>query len=162
MAMVVPFDGSELSKTALVRAVQFDTVLDEGISVVSVIPRNNANYAEKKEWIESTEQFDLETISAHLREQVTDIAPEAEFHPLTVDRWARSGTISSKIRRFARDYQASIVFVGSENAGRIVNSISVGTAVAGDRAYDTMIVSHEGPTQITELEEKVPTEDILS
>lgn len=40
--VVVPFDGSGLSKSPLVRAAQFDTVLNEDIVAVSILPRINA------------------------------------------------------------------------------------------------------------------------
>jgi len=62
MTLVVPFDGGELSKTALVRAAQFDTVLDQGVVVVSVVPRNNKSYARKRGWINSDEPFNSEAI----------------------------------------------------------------------------------------------------
>jgi nucleotide-binding universal stress UspA family protein len=161
MSLVVPFDGSELSKTALVRAAQFDMVLDRGVVALSVIPRNNAVYARKKGWLGPNQSFDLDRITSHLQDSVHDIAPDAEFHAITVDRWARVGSIAKKIRRFARENETSIVFIGSENAGRIVQSISVGSSVATDRSYDTMIVSNPAPTPIGAFEEAVSTEQSI-
>ncbi len=161
MTLVVPFDGSELSKTALVRAAQFETVFDQGVVVVTVIPRNNASYARKKEWIGRTEAFDSETIVDSLRESVDRIAPDAAFHQLSVGRNSPAGTIANRIRKFARDNDASIVFLGSENAGRMVGTLSVGSSVSADRSYDTMIVSQARPTKIQELEDALPTEDAI-
>jgi nucleotide-binding universal stress UspA family protein len=161
MTLVVPFDGGELSKTALVRAAQFDTVLDQGVVVVSVVPRNNKSYARKRGWINSDEPFNSEAIVESLENAVKKIAPDAEFHHISVGRNSPSGTISNKIRKAARDKEASIVFVGSRNAGRIASSLSVGSSVTSDRAYDTMIVSNTRPTPITELEEEIPTEDAI-
>jgi hypothetical protein len=96
-----------------------------------------------------------------LKTTVKKIAPDAEFHHISVGRNSPSGTISNKIRKAARDKEASIVFVGSRNAGRIASSLSVGSSVTSDRAYDTMIVSNTRPTPITELEEEIPTEDAI-
>jgi len=159
MSLVVPFDGSDLSKTALVRAAQFQTVLDQGVIVVSVVPRSDKSYARERGWIGPNATFDGDAIVDALRESAAEIAPDAEFHHISVGRNSPSGTIANKIRKFLRDHGASIVFVGSENAGRMANSISVGSSVAADRSYDTMIVSNTGPTKIPELEDAIPTED---
>jgi nucleotide-binding universal stress UspA family protein len=161
MALVVPFDGSELSKTALVRAAQFDTVLDQGVVVVSVVPRNNVPYARERGWIGPNESFNSDAIVDALRESVDKIAPNAEFHHISVGRNSPSGTIANKIRKFARDNEASIVFVGSRDAGRIASSLSVGSSVTSDRSYDTLIVSNTRPTPITELEDAVSTEVVM-
>ena len=161
MTLVVPFDGSELSKTALVRAAQFDTVLDQGVLVVSVVPRNNKSYARKRGWINSDEPFDRRNIVDSLEESANKIAPDAEFNQISVGRNSPSGTISNKIRKFARDKEASIVFVGSRNAGRLASSLSVGSSVSSDRSYDTMIISNTSPTPISELEEAMPTKDAI-
>jgi nucleotide-binding universal stress UspA family protein len=137
MSLVVPFDGSPLSKAALVRAVQFETVLDED------------------------ESFDAETVASRLRAQTTELAPDATFHPVFVGKHSPSGTIALRIRRFAQEHDASILFVGSENAGRLVSSVTVGRTVAGDRSYDTFIVSNERPPEIGTLEAEVSAEELL-
>lgn len=161
MTLVVPYDGSQLSKIALIRAAQFDTVFDQGVVVVSVIPQNNTTYARERDWIGPNEAFDTATVVDTLRESVRRIAPDATFDHILVGRGAPSGTIANRIRRFARDQNASIVFIGSENAGRIAGSLSVGSSVTTDRSYDTMIISHVTPSKITELEDAIPTEEII-
>jgi nucleotide-binding universal stress UspA family protein len=161
MTLVVPFDGSELSKTALVRAAQFDTVLNQGVFVVSVVPRNNVPYARERGWIGPNESFDSEKIVDALRASVAKIAPDAEFHHISVGRNSPSGTIANKIRKFARDNKASIVFVGSKDAGRIASSLSVGSSVTSDRSYDTMIISNARPSPIKEFEDAIPTVDTI-
>jgi len=162
MTLVVPYDGSELSKTALIRASQFDTVFDQGVVAVSVVPRNNSSYARARGWISPDEQFDREVVVSHLRDSVDEIAPDATFTHLSVGRNAPAGTIANKIRQFAREQNASIVFIGSENAGRMVGSLSVGSSVSAEQSYDTMIISHARPTKITELEAEVSTEDAIN
>jgi nucleotide-binding universal stress UspA family protein len=162
MTLVVPFDSSELAQTALFRAVQFDSVLDEGVAVVSVIPSNNAQYAKEQGWLTDDESFDGEKITNRLREQVTTIAPDARFEYVVVSQYAQAGEIASKIRKFARQNDTSIVFIGSENAGRIHASVSsVGNTVSSSPAYDTMLISQVHPNPVEKLEETIPTEDVI-
>lgn len=153
MSLVVPFDGSTLSIAALRRAAQFETVLEEDVFAVSVIPRDNTGYARERGWIDDTETYDTESILSHLRTEIAKLAPNASFHYIFVDRYAPRGTIAGRIRKFAREHGASIVFIGSTNAGRIVSAITVGQSVSGDRSYDTFIVSNEMPPESEELEE---------
>jgi nucleotide-binding universal stress UspA family protein len=129
---------------------------------VSVIPKGNTEYARERGWIDETESFDAETVVSHLEEMVAERAPAATFQHMFVDRHAPRGTIANRIRRFAREHDASIVFVGSDNAGRMVRGITVGASVAGDRSYDTMIISHEVLPEIEKLEEEHPSEGMQS
>lgn len=162
MTLVVPFDGSELSRAALVRATQFEQILDEGIVAVTVIPNDHAEYAAERGWITRGESFDPQTIVANLEEQVERISPRAAFEYVVVDRHAQSGRIATAIREFAKRHNAGIVFLGSENAGRYVRSVSsVGGTIAADQAYDTMIVTNTSPTPIEKLERTLPTEEVL-
>ncbi len=161
MTLVVPFDGRTLSKVALLRAVQFDSVFATGITAVTVIPQNNTDYARARGWLGPTASFDTEAIVEHLTATITEIAPNATVEQIFVGRDAPSGTIGNRLRRFARDVEASIVFVGSENAGRLVSTLSVGSAVSSERSYDTMIISHVGPSKIEELERVRPTSDAV-
>ncbi|AGB15515.1 universal stress family protein [Halovivax ruber XH-70] len=151
MSLVVPFDGSDLASAALARAVQFDSILDEGVLVISIVPVGNVDYAVARGWIDESDAFDRDRILAALRDRATQIAPDAAFHYRLTDRYAPIGTIANQIRQFARSNDASILFVGSENAGRIVRAVSVGQSVSADRAYDTMIVSHPEPELVDRL-----------
>lgn len=157
MTLIVPFDGSELSRVALVRAVQFDRVLDEGVATITVIPVGNREYAIERGWIEGDEPADSDRIAGRLRTTVEGIVEQSvddvdiEFEVVTVDRFAPVGTIARKIREFAHENDGNIVFIGSGNAGRIVRSITVGQAVATDRAYDVMIISHATPVGVEKL-----------
>lgn len=157
MTLVVPFDGSPLSKAALIRAAQFEQVFDIELLVVTAIPRSNTAYARKCGWIESTDEYDETVIVEALTAMVHEIAPNATFTPEFVGRYAPAGSIGNALRRFARQADASIVFVGSENAGRIASSLSVGSAIASERSYDTMIVSQVAPSKIETLETAVST-----
>ncbi|MFB6197254.1 MAG: universal stress protein, partial [Halobacteriaceae archaeon] len=139
MTFVVPFDGSNLSEAALARANEFSTVLDETVLAVAVIPRDNATYAREREWMGSGEEYDIETIITGLHEHVTEIDASANFRHEIVERYAQAGSIAKEIRRIARNEDASLVFIGSENAGRMVTGVSsVGGRVAADDAYDVV------------------------
>ncbi|MFT4947105.1 MAG: hypothetical protein ACI8TL_001345, partial [Natronomonas sp.] len=55
VSLIVPYDGSKLSRAALVRAVQFDEVLDQGVVVITAIPTNNTGYARDHGWLDDDE-----------------------------------------------------------------------------------------------------------
>ncbi|WP_436925507.1 universal stress protein [Halosimplex amylolyticum] len=154
MTLVVPFDGSPLAEAALVRADQFGTVFDEAVLAVTVVPADNARYARERGWIDDDERFDLSTVASRLREQVRELSPDAEFRRCVVDSYAPTGTIAKRVRELAKAVDASMVFVGSENAGRLVTGISsVGGAIATDVAYDVVIVRQSGPAKVAALRE---------
>ncbi|WP_254861763.1 universal stress protein [Halovivax gelatinilyticus] len=155
MTFVVPFDGSDLSGAALARAGAFGRVLDEPVCAVSVIPVDNRDYARERGWLEPDENFDLQSIVSRLHEQVTARCPSADFNHSVVDRYAPQGSISLRLRRIAKDVDASMVFIGSENAGRLVSSMSsVGSGIAADDAYDVVIIRHPGPSKVATLRDR--------
>lgn len=157
MTLVVPFDGSKLAEAALVRATEFATVFEESVLAVTVIREGNTEYAREQGWIEADEEFEMDSVLAELREQVTELSPSAEFRHQVVDRYAPNGTIARRIRKVAREADASMVFLGSENAGHLVVGMSsVGRSVAADEAYDVVIVRHRRPAKIAELKDASP------
>lgn len=143
MTFVVPFDGSDLSGAALVRAVEFGSVLDEPVVAVTAVPNRNKRYARERGWLGPEESFDHDAVVERLQGLVESIAPEVDYRDLVVERYAPSGSIASSLRREAEALGASMVFVGSENAGRLVSTLtSVGSNVAADQDYDVVIVRH--------------------
>ena len=151
MVFLVPFDGSTLAGTALVRASEYGALLEEDVTVVSVVP-NDPEYAREKGWIQHGEQFEYDAVVDALRSSVKTLAPEATFRHVRVPRYAQTGKIVLAIRRIAAELDASVVFVGSENAGRFVTSISsVGGGVATDPSYDVHIVRQHNPPKIPSL-----------
>ncbi|QLD85985.1 universal stress protein [Natronomonas halophila] len=157
MTFMVPFDGKELAEAALVRAKEFNTVLDERIVAVSVIPKENVEYARERGWLQKDEPFDVKRIVAKLHEQVLELAPEANFRHIVVSRYAPTGTIASQLRRHAEQEDASMVFIGSENAGRVVSTVSsVGNNVASDEDYDVVIIRNRTPSKIAKIRNNSP------
>jgi nucleotide-binding universal stress UspA family protein len=157
MTFVVPFDGSPLAQAALSRAVAFASVADEPVVAVTVVPIDNAAYARDRGWLSADEPFDRETVVGRLRGRVADLAPDATFRATFVDRDAPSGTISTRIRRVLGEEDASMVFVGSDNAGRVAASVaSVGDRVGGAPGYDAVIVRTPGPSSVATIREQEP------
>lgn len=165
MTFLVPYDGSPLSKAALTRARVYAAALDHapsnvrnemfrerpvGVLVMSVIPES-ARYARGKGWIEEDEPFDARAIAGQLHEEAMEIDPGADFSHVRVDEAAGAGTISKRLRSRAEREDVSVVFVGSENAGRIITPVtSVAGAVAADHAYDVHIVRQRLPPETRE------------
>lgn len=153
MTFLVPFDGSPLGEAALARAATFGNLLEESVIAVVIIPQGNTTYAREHGWIGPNEQFDADAIIAGLTDRVAEIAPRASLTAKFVDTYAPSGTIAIELRRFARESQCSLLFIGSENVGRIVSSIaSVGSLVASERTYDVLLVRSRNPLGISTLE----------
>jgi nucleotide-binding universal stress UspA family protein len=142
MTYVVAFDDTPLSRTALERAVQFATATDEEVVAVTAIPRDPST-ARERGWIGGDESFSVERAVQTLTEAVTDVDPDVELRHRVVDKYAPRGRISRAIRELAVAADASVVFVGSDNAGRIVANVSsVGQNVSADDRYDVHIVRH--------------------
>jgi nucleotide-binding universal stress UspA family protein len=160
VTFVVPFDGTELSQAALVRAGAFATVLDEEVLAVTVIPKRNADYAANHGWIEPDDEYDLDAILDRIRSMVERCDPSATFRHELVDRYAPVGTIKNRIRRVIREVDASMVFVGSDNAGRMITALSrVGGGIATGDEYDVVIVRQVGPSKVPSIEEVTPEID---
>ncbi|MDT3434404.1 universal stress protein [Haloarcula sp. 1CSR25-25] len=150
MVLLVPFDGSDLSKAALKRATEFADYREEDITALSVIP-DDAEYARERGWLDADEAFDVAAIADRMREQAETIAPRASFRyevPEDVSSIASTTTdITRTIREVAHEEGASIVFIGSENAGRVSTPVcSVGSPVSNDPHYDVHIVRHPKAT----------------
>ncbi len=146
MVLLVPFDGSDLSKAALERAREFSEYTDEAVIALSVIP-DDAEYARERGWIDEGEPFAVESVEQWMAEQAGSVDPDAEFRceiPEDVSSMADLTTdVVRTIREVAHEVEASIVFVGSENAGRVTSPVcSVGAPISEDPEYDVHIVRH--------------------
>lgn len=146
MVYLVPFDGSALSEAALVRAREFANHTGRELIALTVIP-SDEEYAGERDWLDSDGSFDPAEIAERLEAHVAEIAPNATF------RWEETESVSSlasttvdvsrTIRKVAHEAEADVVFIGSENAGRVAAPVtSVGEPVSEDPAYDVFIVRH--------------------
>ncbi|WP_306057559.1 universal stress protein [Natronococcus wangiae] len=148
MSLLVPFDGSTLATQALERASTFGDFLEEEVVVVTVIP-DDEEYARNRGWISDGEPFDPEAIAAGLQSRVEDVDSEATYRVERVSSDEPTATATTnvvrEIRRVAGEIEASVVFIGSENAGSvIVPQSSVGSPVASDHRYDVYVVRESG------------------
>ncbi|ERH02344.1 MAG: universal stress protein UspA related nucleotide-binding protein [Halonotius sp. J07HN6] len=147
MTLLVPFDGSDLAATALSRATEFGESRDEDVVALTVIP-DDKSFAVERGWINAGEPYEIDRLRAAFEERVTDLAPEATFRCETPDGSdALTATaiddITRTVRRVAGELDVSIVFIGTENAGRISTPVtSVGSPLSNDPQYDVHIVRH--------------------
>jgi nucleotide-binding universal stress UspA family protein len=142
MTYVVAFDNSPLARTALRRAVDYGDAVGEDVVAVTAIQRDPA-VARERGWLGGDESFDVETVARNLTEAVQSVNPDVEFEYATLDAYAPRGRVSRTVRELAVEQDASVVFVGSDNAGRVVGGLtSVGQTVSADDRYDVHIVRH--------------------
>lgn len=139
MTYLVAFDGGDLSTAALRRATTFAAATDERVVVVSVVPTDES-LASAYGFVDDGE-YDPARAADRLRDAVHDVAPDAEFRVESVDAYAGKGLIARQITRVASEEDATVVFVGSDNAGRVVQPVSsVGGSVASTGDFDVFIV----------------------
>jgi nucleotide-binding universal stress UspA family protein len=146
MTLLVPYDASDLSKAALERACEFSEYTGEDILALTVIPRE-PEYAKYRGWLDDSAAFDPDAIASRLEMQVHEIDPDATFRVETPEEVSSIADVTldvvRTIRRVADEVDASIVFVGSENAGRVSAPVcSVGAPLSEDPQYDVHIVRH--------------------
>ncbi|MBO4249116.1 MULTISPECIES: universal stress protein [Halomicrobium] len=146
MTLLVPFDGSDLARAALERAVEFSEYTGQDVLALSVLP-DDADYAVERGWIDEGESYDPAAVADRFERQVTEIAPAATFRaerPADVSSMADVTTdVVRTIREVSHEIEASIVFIGSENAGRVSTPVcSVGAPISEDPEYDVHIVRH--------------------
>jgi nucleotide-binding universal stress UspA family protein len=147
VTLLVPFDGSGLSEAALRRAREFAAYRDEAVVALSVVPEDES-FAVDRGWIDPGEPYDPDAVCASLGRQVRAIAESVTFrceHPAESEYATATviDDITQVIRSVARDLDVSIVFIGSENAGRVSTPVtSVGNPLSTDNRYDVHIVRH--------------------
>ncbi|ERG89089.1 MAG: universal stress protein family [halophilic archaeon J07HX5] len=145
MNVLAPYDGSALAETAVKRAAEFDTGSE--VIVVTVIPEDR-RFALERGWVEEHETYDPAAIEDRFAQTVAEIAPAATFRAeypefSTPTIATVHDEIARTIRMVAHEIAASVVFVGSDNAGRVSTPVtSVGNPISKDPDYDVHIVRH--------------------
>jgi nucleotide-binding universal stress UspA family protein len=152
MTFLVPYDGSDLSRAALVRAVEYGDALGEPVTVTAVLPEDDWGYARTKRWVGEDEAYDPEAVEEQLTEEVRAVDEDVSVRTEVIAE-VTPGRVARRIESVASEVCPSVVFLGSENAGQIVTPISsVGSEVAADAEYDVHVVRHWSPTLIQELQ----------
>ncbi len=148
MSFVVPFDGSELAEAALVRAVEYGRALEEDVTAVSVVPERT-RYAREKGWIDEGESYDVDAVVDALEAQVDALAPEATFEYERIREFPPQERIADHIERLIEAHDPQVVFLGSDNVGRVVTPLtSVGVYVADEESYDVYVVRQIRPPDL--------------
>ena len=135
MVFLVPFDGSPLADAALDRAVSYAEALGEDVVAVAFIP-TGANYAERRRRVDPSEDFAAETAADDLRRKIEEATDDSELRYDDVSAHSTS-ELSTTIRQTARDVDASVVFLGSDDTEDIV--VPIGEVTDGE-SYDVHIV----------------------
>lgn len=152
MSFVVPFDGSELAEAALVRAVEYGRALEEDVTAVSVVPERT-RYAREKGWIDEGESYDVGAVVDALEAQVAALAPEATFEYERIREFPPQERIADHIERLIEVHGPEVVFLGSDNVGRVVTPLtSVGVYVADEESYDVYVVRQIRPPDLEAIE----------
>lgn len=145
MTLLVPFDGSDLAETALQRAREFASYRDEAVVALTVVPEDES-FAEERGWIAPGEPYDPEDICTEFELRVKEIDDDVRFrceHPAPSEHPTATtiDNVTHTIRTVAADLNVSIIFIGSENAGRVSMPVtSVGGPLSTDAKYDVHIV----------------------
>ena len=145
MTLLVPFDGSDLAEAALRRAREFASYRDEDVVALTVVPEDES-FAEERGWIESGEPYDPEEVCTEFELRVAEIDDDVRFrceHPPPSEHPTATtiDNVTQTIRQVAAELDVSIIFVGSENAGRVSMPVtSVGGPLSTDAKYDVHIV----------------------
>ncbi len=145
MSLLAPYDGSALARAAVRRATEFGDTSE--LIVVTVIPEDR-QFALERGWIDDGESYDPAAIERRFAAEIEELAPAATFRverpnfPTPAVATVHD-EIARAIRMVAHEVGAEIVFVGSDNAGRVSTPVtSVGSPVSKDPDYDVHIVRH--------------------
>jgi len=144
MTFLVAYDGSPLAKSALLRAAEFEPTVDDVLHVVTVVPADG-DLARERGWLDPAETFSRQGITDDVEREVADFVDDAVVHCRFAEKYAPRGRLTRMIRTVADELDASVLFVGSESAGRLVSGLaSVGQGVAYGE-YDLHVVRRPHP-----------------
>ncbi len=121
MPIVIAFDGSLLSKLALVKAKNLAEGVDTKLIVVSVVP-DDADYVAACGWNLEGDEFHPDKVLRHLHEEVVELAPASESRRI-ITLSSDPNEIADAIHETAIKNEADIVVFGRENAGQITQSV---------------------------------------
>jgi nucleotide-binding universal stress UspA family protein len=154
MTLLVPYDGSALSKTALSRGQTFAEYTGDDLLALVVIP-DEPGYAHRHGWLEPEDTFDVGVVERKLTQEIGDVAPAADVRAAFVENTEPTADTTTVVVRTIKEVAggvgARIVFVGSQNAGKVTRPLaSIGGTVADDARYDVHIVRHPDPEFVDE------------
>lgn len=140
MTLFAPYDGTPLSTAALDRATELAAQTGEPLVAATVIPRERRTAVDHG-WLADDEAFDADLIRRRLTDRVSAVAPEADYRTRYVEGRLPAGAIARTLRDIARDVDAAVVVMGSENVGRAVTPAdTVSGSVAARLDTDLYVV----------------------
>ena len=152
MTFVVPFDGSDLAEVALVRAWEYGEAMDVDVVAISIISERK-KYARRKGWIDEDEELDVDMVAKRLRDRVESLTPGVTFEYDVIREFPPAEGIAGRIERMALEYDPSLLFLGTDNIGRVATPLtSVGNFAGAAESYDIQLVRHRRPPSIEFLE----------
>lgn len=138
---LVAYDGGADSERALRRATAFADRTGARLVVASVLP-TDASLAETYDLTDDGE-YDPEAAAERLR-AAAEAAPEADFRAERVGAYAGRRRIAKVLSRVAGEEEAEVVFVGGDDAGRVVQRLSRADGASaergGDAGFDVFVV----------------------
>lgn len=139
---LVAYDGGESSERALRRATAFADRTGARLVVASVLP-TDASLAETYDLTDDG-AYDPDAAAERLRTAAAEVAPEADFRAERVDAYAGRRRIAKVLSRVAGEADAEVVFVGGDDAGRVVQRLSRVDAGSDERdendGFDVFVV----------------------
>ncbi|GAB3326394.1 universal stress protein [Haloplanus salinarum] len=147
MTLLVPFDDSALAAAALKRACEFGACRDEAVVALTVVP-DDRSFAEERGWIGADEAYRPDDLCRQFERRVKAVDDAVTFRcerPGESEDATATTTddVTRTVREVAAELDVSVLFVGSENAGRVSSPLtSVGDPLSSDARYDVHIVRH--------------------
>jgi len=138
MVLLVPYDGSSISKAALERAVEHGEALETEVVAVSFVP-TGSEYALRRTWIEPTEDFATDAARKQLERKIDETVDDAERSFDEAGASAPGDGAATQIRQVAEDIGASTLYVGTRSESTDEQMTPFGS-VAPDGQYDVHLV----------------------
>jgi nucleotide-binding universal stress UspA family protein len=138
MVLLVPYDGSPVSKAALERAVEHGEALDSDVVAVSFVP-TGSEYALRRTWIEPSDDFATDVAREELERKIEETVDDAQRNFEDAGASAPADGAANHIRQVAEDVGASTLYVGTSEEAENEPMTPFGP-VAPDGAYDVHLV----------------------
>lgn len=138
MVLLVPYDGSSVSKAALDRAVEHGDALGTEVVAVSFVP-TGSEYALRRTWIEPSDDFATDTAREELERKIAETVDDAERRFEEAGASAPADGAADHIRQVAEDVGASTLYVGT-NGDTTEEPMTPFGPIAPDGEYDIHLV----------------------
>ncbi|MEF8775572.1 MAG: universal stress protein [Haloarculaceae archaeon] len=136
MVFLVQFDGSGAARSALERAVAYGRALNEDVLAVALLA-TGAEITHRRTWIESGDDFVVESAVHELRRKIDEATDDAELNFEGRPPQSPEGGISTEIHRIANEVEASVLFLAGDGTGAL--EVDLDGRAAGEN-FDVHVV----------------------